>query len=196
MVASGHEVLGSIVDKKIWRGMISLIALKRRRLKPQRPCGRPRRFATGSTSWALALANMAAQLQCLFEGEIARRAITSRLRHPQQNDVAARVGPVAHSIAWRIRAGGCRPWLDPWGCSGFYYNARRYFCIEITFHSRLAVMADATTIGRLPLARRARLLSLVRLMGAKSTPQGAWTGPPSRAREDVVEKYPGVKKGC
>ena len=27
MVASGHEVLGSIVDKNIWRGMISLIAL-------------------------------------------------------------------------------------------------------------------------------------------------------------------------
>jgi len=28
-----------------------------------------------------------------------------------------------------------------------------------------------------------------------SIPRGAWTGPPSRAREDVVEKYPGVKKG-
>jgi hypothetical protein len=27
MVASGHEVLGLIVDKNIWRGMISLIAL-------------------------------------------------------------------------------------------------------------------------------------------------------------------------
>ena len=29
----------------------------------------------------------------------------------------------------------------------------------------------------------------------KAIPRVPWTGPPARAREDVVEKYPGVKKG-
>jgi len=55
-------------------------------------------------------------------------------------------------------------------------------------------MADATTIGRMPLPRRAGLLSLVRLMGAKSIPRGAWTGPPSLSREDMCSAYKTPKK--
>jgi hypothetical protein len=64
------------------------------------------------------LPDVAAQLQSLLECEEARGAITSRLCHPQQNNVAARVGPVAHSVAWSIRAGACRPWLNPRGGAG------------------------------------------------------------------------------
>src|SRR5450755_3232302 len=68
---------------------------------------------------ALALAHVATQLQRLLESEKARRAIAGRLRHPQQNDVAAGVRPVAHGIARGIRAGCCRPWLNPRGGAGF-----------------------------------------------------------------------------
>jgi hypothetical protein len=55
-------------------------------------------------------------------------------------------------------------------------------------------MADATTIGRVPLARRARRVSLVRLKGAKSIPPGAWTGPPSPAREDMASRLETLTK--
>ena len=58
------------------------------------------------------------------------------------------------------------------------------------FIARLAIMADATTIGRMPSARRARLLSLVRLMCAKSTPRYHGQAPPaSRARDGVRNLY-------
>jgi hypothetical protein len=67
----------------------------------------------------LALADVAAQLQGLLERQKARRAIASRLRHPQQDNIAAGVGPVAHGIAGGIRTGGCRPWLNPRGGAGF-----------------------------------------------------------------------------
>ena len=57
---------------------------------------------------ALALADVATQFQSLLEGEKARCAISGCLCYPQQDDVAARVGPVAHGIARRIRPRACR----------------------------------------------------------------------------------------
>jgi hypothetical protein len=67
----------------------------------------------------LALAHVPAQLQSLLEGQKARRAIAGCLRHPQQNDVAAGVGPVTGGIAGRVRTRCCRPWLDPRRGAGF-----------------------------------------------------------------------------
>ncbi len=51
-------------------------------------------------------------------------------------------------------------------------------------------MADATTIGPHAIAASGQGSQLgVKLMGADFSQGGAWTGPPSRAREDGAEKY-------
>jgi hypothetical protein len=49
------------------------------------------------------------------------------------------------------------------------------------------VLRDSLLLKLIPVPETS--LNLVRLMAAKSTPRGAWTGPPSRAREDGAEKY-------
>src|SRR5581483_722120 len=95
---------------------------------------------------------MSAQLQGLFERKIARRSISRRLRHPQQNDIAPGVGSIGHCVAWNI-PGRRRPWLDPWRRAGFKLgnNARRDFRIEVAFHE-YPLVAEATKGGRVVTA--------------------------------------------
>jgi hypothetical protein len=54
-------------------------------------------------------------------------------------------------------------------------------------------MADATTIGPHAIAATGKLLIFGQVDGRNFTPRGAWTGPPSRAREEGAEKYLGGK---
>src|ERR1035437_10070274 len=63
--------------------------------------------------WAIMRLSTAALITNTFE------EATRRLCHPQQNDVASRVRPIGRTIAGDIRAGGCRPWLNPRGGAGF-----------------------------------------------------------------------------
>ena len=61
----------------------------------------------------------------------------------------------------------------------------------------VAVLPTAKSLSAFSLKPQSdRLLGLVLAERRKNrTPQGAWTGHPSRAHEDVTGKYPGVKKG-
>jgi hypothetical protein len=62
--------------------------------------------------------------------------------------------------------------------------------------ARLAVMADAATIGRVLLAGRARLLSFGQTDGRKIYPRGSmdWAPRLARAKTDL-RNIPGSKRG-
>jgi hypothetical protein len=98
--------------------------------------------------------------------------ISVRLCHPQQDDIAAGVRTIGHSIGWGIQAGCCGPWLDPWrgACLEFGCNSVRDFPIEIALHA--AVLCD--------VARRRLRDDPSR--GDRDRVSCRWGGPPTRRR--------------
>src|SRR6185437_10426307 len=76
--------------------------------------GPQRRTASGATSSSIST-TVARMLEC----DKPWRCPASTTRQPQQNNVAAGVGPIGNGIAWDVLARGCGPWLDPGRCPLF-----------------------------------------------------------------------------